>query len=211
MKTFKLLLITSLLLSLTGCEEKKSDLPKKKVEKHEQVQSQKENNSSENNATEEKDFIEPIYTFNISNINDVNHTVTIENKDINISNVSERIIVLNFFATWCPPCQGQLPYLVDLQKKYEGKLFIAGLLVNDTPDKEALESFLKEYGVDYFVASSSQNDDLAQLAIEKLHLPKDLPIPITVLFKDGHYYSHYEGAVPVEMLEHDIKNALNKE
>ena len=59
---------------MTGCEEKKSDLPKKKVEKREQVKSQKENNSSENNNTEEKDLIEPIYTFQLSDINDVNHT-----------------------------------------------------------------------------------------------------------------------------------------
>ena len=190
---------------MTGCEDKKSDLSKEHV-KTETSKSVKENNNTETSNTVEK-----IYTFDLNDSYGINHTITIENKDIAISNISESIILLNFFSTWCPPCQGQLPYLADLQKKYEGKLFIAGLLVNDTPQKEDLQNFLKKYNIHYFVSISKQNDDFAKLAIDKLHLPKDLPIPLTVLFKDGHYYSHYEGAVPVEMLEHDIKNAMRKE
>ena len=211
MKTFKLLFITSLLLFLTGCEDKKSDLPKNEVKKETETKSDKSKSikaTEGNSSEEEKTVVEPIYTFTLSDINDVNHTFTIDNKDIKISNVSEPLIILNFFATWCPPCQGQLPYLTDLKKKYEGKLFLGGILVNDKPDRETLQKFLKEYEVDYFVATGTQNDDLAKLAIEKLRLPEDLPIPITVLFKDGHYYSHYEGAVPIEMLEHDIKQAI---
>ena len=199
---------------MTGCEDKKSDLSKGNVKTETSKsakESHKENNKRENNASEEKDIVEPKYTYTLSDMNDINHTITIENKYIEISNVSEPIIVINFFATWCPPCKGEIPYLVDLQKKYEGKLFIAGILVNDTPDKEALESFLKTYEINYFVSNSHQNDDLSKLAIAKLHLPEDLPLPLTILFKGGHYYSHYEGAVPVEMLEYDIKNALNKE
>lgn len=204
MKIFKLLLVASLLLSMNGCEDKKSDPSK------ENAQSSKHDHKEDNNS-EENSSVEPKYTFVLSDINDTNHSVTIENKHIEISDISKEIIILNFFATWCPPCKGQIPYLTDLEKKYEGKLFIAGLLVNDTPDKETLTNFLKEYAVNYFVSQSSQNDDFAKLAIEKLHLPEDLPIPLTILFKGGHYYSHYEGAVPVEMLEHDIKNAMSKE
>ena len=205
---------------MTGCEDKKSNLSKEHVKtetaKSVKQSQQKDNNKTEdnksgNNTGEEQDLAEPKYTYTLSDMNDINHTVTIENKYIEISNVTENIIVLNFFATWCPPCKGEIPYLVDLQKKYEGKLFMAGVLVNDTPDKEALESFLKAYAINYFVSTGSQNDDLAKLAREKLHLPEDLPLPLTILFKDGHYYSHYEGAVPVEMLEYDIKNAMSKE
>lgn len=214
MKTFKLLLITSLLLYLTGCEDKKSDLPQKEVKKETGIKSGKskslkqiDKNTTDHNTAEEETE-EQIYTFTLSDLNDVNHTVTIDNKDIKISNVSERLIVLNFFATWCPPCQGQLPYLTDLKKKYEGKLFLCGILVNDKPDRETLQKFLKAYDVDYFISIGKENDTLAELAIKKLHLPEDLPIPITVLFKEGHYYSHYEGAVPIEMLEHDIKQAI---
>jgi len=199
---------------MTGCEDKKSDLSKEHVKTKttkNATQKHKEDNQSENNSSKAQDLVEPKYTYTLSDMNDTNHSITIENKYIEISNVSEPIIIINFFATWCPPCKGEIPYLVDLQKKYEGKLFIAGVLVNDTPDKEALESFLKTYDVNYFVSNSSQNNDLSKLAIAKLKLPKDLPLPLTILFKGGHYYSHYEGAVPVEMLEYDIKNAMSKE
>ncbi len=204
MKIFKLLLITSLLLYLTGCEEKKSD-SSKVTTKNTQERNAELNNTEENNT------VEPKYTFMLSDINETNRSVTIENKHIEISNVSENVILLNFFATWCPPCKGEIPYLADLKNKYKGKIFVAGILVNDTPEKAALHDFFKEYGVNYFVSVGSQNNDVANLAIKKLHLPKDLPIPLTILFKDGHYYAHYEGAVPIEMLEHDIKNVLHKD
>jgi thiol-disulfide isomerase/thioredoxin len=218
-KQFKLLLLAALLLSLSGCEEKptehtkvSSKAPKEKSTTTDSKKTkEKESKSREENSTEENTTIEPKYTFLLHDINDTNRSFTIENKHIEISNVSESIILLNFFTTWCPPCKGQIPYLVDLQKKYKGKMFVAGILINDDPKKEALETFYNEYHINYFVAVGSQNDEVAKLAIKKLKLPKDLPIPVTILFRDGHYYSHYEGAVPIEMLEHDIKNVLQKD
>ena len=151
------------------------------------------------------------YTFALNDLNDSNYSITIVNKHIEISHVDQKLILLNFFATWCPPCKSEIPYLADLKKKYDASLFIAGILVNDTPDKKTLETFTEAYGVNYFISNSKDNNALGKLAAKRLQLDEDFPIPLTILFKNGNYYSHYEGAVPVEMLEHDIKEAIHKE
>ncbi|WP_456451751.1 TlpA disulfide reductase family protein, partial [Hydrogenimonas sp.] len=44
-------------------------------------------------------------------------------------NVTEPIVMIDFFATWCPPCRAEIPHLVNLQNKYAGKLKIIGVLV----------------------------------------------------------------------------------
>ncbi len=198
MKKINILFLTAILLCSTGCEDKKTDTAVKKT------------------VTEEVPKIEKAeymkkYTFALNDLNDSNYSITIVNKHIEISHVDQKLILLNFFATWCPPCKSEIPYLADLQKKYDASLFIAGILVNDTPDKKTLETFTEAYGVNYFISNSKDNNALGKLAAKRLQLDEDFPIPLTILFKNGNYYSHYEGAVPVEMLEHDIKEAIHKE
>ncbi len=151
------------------------------------------------------------HTFILHDLNDDNRSISVENRELKISNVKEEMVLVNFFATWCPPCKGEIPYLVDLKKKYEGKLFIAGILVNDDSSNEALQGFIKEYGINYFVSHSDKNDTFIKFTTQRLHLDENTPLPLSILFKNGYYYSHYEGAVPVEMLEYDIKKALHKD
>ena len=198
MKKINILFLTAILLCSTGCENKKTDTPVK------------ETTTEETPKIEKAEHMKK-YTFALSDLNDSNHSITIVNKHIEISQVKQELILLNFFATWCPPCKGEIPYLADLQKKYDGKLFIAGIMVNDTPDRATLKTFMEHYGVNYFISRSKDNNALAELAAKRLQLDKNFPIPLSILFKNGNYYSHYEGAVPVEMLEHDIKEAIHKE
>jgi len=195
-KSIKLLFLTLFILFVSGCEDKKEPV----VTKSDQNLTQTDTNTTRT-----------IETFTLSDIEDHNYTLTVTNKHIEIKELSEKIILINFFATWCPPCKGEIPYLTDLQKRYENKLFIAGVLVNDTISKEKLQAFIDQYNVNYFISSSKGNEALVELASKKLKLGEDFPIPLSVLFKNGNYYSHYEGAVPVEMLEHDIQKAMSKE
>lgn len=59
-----------------------------------------------------------------------------------------KVIMLNFFATWCPPCRVELPELVKLRKAYPEKDFLlVGLSVDE--DKEAVPPFVKMAGVNY--------------------------------------------------------------
>lgn len=60
-----------------------------------------------------------------------------------------KVVMLNFFATWCPPCREEIPDLVSLAPKYEGKVVIVGLSVDE--DASTLPAFLKRLKVDYLV------------------------------------------------------------
>lgn len=67
-----------------------------------------------------------------------------------------KAIMLNFFATWCPPCRKEIPDLVKVHEKYADKgVVIIGLSVDE--DKNAVPGFLQNLGVNYsaYMADSS--------------------------------------------------------
>jgi thiol-disulfide isomerase/thioredoxin len=123
--------------------------------------------------------------------------------------LQEPVVLIDFFATWCPPCRAEIPHLANLQKKYEGKLAILGILVENKHPAE-LKRFINGHGINYFVSNAPDNMLLASTVTEMLHQPKNFSIPFMILFVKGKYYRHYVGMVPEEMLESDIKEALKE-
>lgn len=59
-----------------------------------------------------------------------------------------KVVLLNFWATWCGPCRAEVPDLVALQSKYKDQLQIIGLVVDDD-DQEAIKKFVEEFGINY--------------------------------------------------------------
>ena len=67
-----------------------------------------------------------------------------------------KVIMLNFFATWCPPCRVELPELVKLRDAYpEKELLLLGLSVDE--DKSAVPSFVNMAGVNYPVYMAARD------------------------------------------------------
>lgn len=72
----------------------------------------------------------------------------------------DKVIMLNFFATWCPPCRVELPELVKLRKAFPDKDFLlVGLSVDE--DKSAVPPFIKMAGVNYpvYIAGRDITDE----------------------------------------------------
>src|SRR3990167_1313561 len=65
-----------------------------------------------------------------------------------------KVVLLNFWATWCPPCREEIPDLIKLQTKYAGRLQIIGLS-DDTGAVETVKDFVKQTGMNYPVAIAS--------------------------------------------------------
>jgi cytochrome c biogenesis protein CcmG, thiol:disulfide interchange protein DsbE len=64
-----------------------------------------------------------------------------------------KVLVLDFYATWCAPCRDSVPHLVGLQKKYEDKgLVVVGLNVGGPGDEQEVPAFAKEFGIQYALA-----------------------------------------------------------
>lgn len=82
---------------------------------------------------------------------------TVELKDLTaiVAQNKGKVVMLNFFATWCPPCREEIPFLVSLASRYEGKAVIVGLSVDE--DAGALPAFLKWLKVNYPVYRASED------------------------------------------------------
>jgi hypothetical protein len=95
----------------------------------------------------------------------------------------------------------------DLYLKNKKDLLLAGILIHDTINKSELKSFIAKHEIKYFISNSTHNNDFASLIAKTLHLSNNFSIPLTVMYVEGKYFTHYEGSVPIEMIEYDIAQA----
>ena len=72
-------------------------------------------------------------------------------KDLNLESSRGKVVLLNFWATWCGPCREEIPGLVALQEKYKDSLQIIGLVVDD-PDEEEVRGVVDSQKINYPVA-----------------------------------------------------------
>jgi thiol-disulfide isomerase/thioredoxin len=73
-----------------------------------------------------------------------------------------KVLILDFYATWCEPCRRSVPHLIGLQKKYESQgLYVVGLNVGGEDDEERVPDFANEFGIQYTLAKP--DDDLVTL------------------------------------------------
>jgi len=68
-----------------------------------------------------------------------------------------KVLVLDFYATWCVPCRDSVPHLVSMQKKYEDQgLVVVGLNVGGPGDDQKVPEFAKEFGIQYTLAKPDE-------------------------------------------------------
>ena len=72
---------------------------------------------------------------------------TFSGESITISQYKGKIIVLNFWATWCPPCVAEIPALIELQAKYPNDVKVIGISVDQ--DTSKLKPFITQKGINY--------------------------------------------------------------
>jgi thiol-disulfide isomerase/thioredoxin len=65
-----------------------------------------------------------------------------------------KVVLVNFWATWCPPCRAEIPDLITLQNKYKDKLVVLGISEDDGP-VEDVKRFVAEQKITYPVAMTS--------------------------------------------------------
>ncbi|MBI5207459.1 MAG: TlpA family protein disulfide reductase [Candidatus Firestonebacteria bacterium] len=73
----------------------------------------------------------------------------INNENITLSSFDGKVIILNFWATWCPPCRNEIPGFIELYNSYKDKNFVIIGVSLDNDGKAVLESFIKEHGINY--------------------------------------------------------------
>jgi len=77
-------------------------------------------------------------------------------KDLNLESSKGKVVLLNFWATWCGPCREEIPGLIALQQRYKDQLQIIGLVVDADDDKE-VQKIVTTEGINYPVALVDPN------------------------------------------------------
>ena len=144
-----------------------------------------------------------VYTLN--DINGSHYEVTKSGTDFRISGIPEPVVVYDIFATWCPPCRAEAPHLSSLQKKFEGRVKIIGVTIEEGNDNAYYARFAEDIGVEYSLVNSPDNQKFSRAVAGAIGVGQDFPIPLMVVYKNGRFVKYYSGLVPEEMLESDLK------
>ena len=127
-----------------------------------------------------------------------------DGKTVRLSDYRGKAVLLNFWATWCPPCKIEMPWFVDLQKQYGGQgLQVIGVAMDDDADKQVtkISQFAKDMHLNYLVLLGNDQVGDSYGGVEGL--------PTTFyISRDGRVVSAVSGLVSHSEIEDNIKKAL---
>jgi thiol-disulfide isomerase/thioredoxin len=124
----------------------------------------------------------------------------ITGKPLKLSDYQGKVVMLDFWATWCGPCRIEIPSFIELQKRYAAQGFtLIGISMDDS--SEAVVDFYKQFQMNYPVAIG--NERLGELY-------GGIPgLPVTFLIgRDGRIYAKHVGAYDPSVFETEIKELL---
>lgn len=123
-----------------------------------------------------------------------------------------KVVVINFWATWCPPCRAEFPELVATQKKFANKgVELLTVTLDDLSDKEKAADFLDQQGATTgaFINKLGGEPDLGYFKWLDGKVPDSLGIPRTyVLDKKGRIVARLIGGQDAAAFEGAVKKAL---
>ena len=111
-----------------------------------------------------------------------------DGKRAKLGDYQGRVLVLDFYATWCLPCRQSIPRLISLQKNYSPKgLEIVGLNVGGPDDRIKVAAFRRELGIQYPLGFPDKT-------LTDLFLAGDQAIPQTFVFgREGQLIKRFSG------------------
>lgn len=127
----------------------------------------------------------------------------INGKTRHIDEWNGRVIALNFWATWCPPCREEIPEFVALQSRYADQgLQVVGIAL-ERPEK--VQGFMQEHHINYPVLAG----DTDVVALSRAYGNIDGALPYTVIIdREGKIAFVKEGLLSGKLAEHIITRLL---
>lgn len=153
------------------------------------------------NKIKEREFVAQNFTL-----------VTVDEKFIPVTSTKEgldfdeykgkKAVLIDIFATWCPPCIDSLPVLKELKEKYNDEFEIVSVLFQDDISVEDMKAFIEKHGINYPITMGDENARFA----DEFNVKK---VPEMFLFsKEGKFVNNFIGETSKEKLENFIEMAI---
>ena len=128
---------------------------------------------------------------------------SVDGKTIRLSDYKDKVVIVDFWATWCPPCRRGIPDLVSIQKEFKDKLVIIGISLDGEKTIKDVPEFVKSYGINYHIVYGDEKVVSAYGGIQS--------IPTAfVIDKKGNVVDRHIGLVSKEVYTNKIKELLKK-
>ena len=124
----------------------------------------------------------------------------IDGKKLTLSDYKGKVVLLDFWATWCTPCREEIPAFVEMQHKYGPQGFqVIGISMDD--DAKPVKAFYQQFKINYPVAVG--DDKLAQSFGGVLGLPVNF-----IIDREGRIHAKFLGATDVSVIDKAVSDLL---
>jgi len=120
---------------------------------------------------------------------------------VKLSDFKGKVVLLNFWATWCPPCRIEVPWFVDMERQFKDEGFAVIGVSMDEDGWDAVKPFMGDLKVNYRMVLGTE--ELAQLYSGVQALPTSFMID-----RDGRIASTHMGIVSRNVFEEEIRALL---
>jgi cytochrome c biogenesis protein CcmG/thiol:disulfide interchange protein DsbE len=138
------------------------------------------------------------------------HFKDLEGKDTSLGDYNGKVVLVNFWATWCDPCREEIPWLIDMQRKYADKGFTVLGIAMDEEGKKVVAPYVSN---EHFDVNSQKltmnypivigNDDIAEKFGGLLGYPTSV-----LISRDGKQVKRITGIISEAEMSHAIESLL---
>ena len=134
----------------------------------------------------------------------------LDGENVTLASLKGKVVIINFWATWCDPCQEEIPWMIEFQQKYADKGFTMLGVAMDDEGKKVVEPFVRDTRFDVGGRQMTMNypimlgnDEITSKFGGLFGLPTSI-----VISRDGKIRKKYIGLVGREEMEKEITSLL---
>ena len=127
---------------------------------------------------------------------------TLDGDEVKLSDYLGKVVILDFWATWCAPCRKGIPDLISIQNEYKDDLVVIGISLDQPATQDQLIPFIKNYGINYPIVLGDLEVSAAYGNIQA--------IPTSfIIDQEGNIINKHIGLVPKSTLVEEINLLLS--